>query len=88
MYRTKNQIFERGIGIHLFSLFSGLTSPNQSYPRTILAAYENGLCIYQCLILLDTVPPQGLRLKVLPGQIQFNERIYSQVSDPGSVATT
>lgn len=87
LYRTKTQIFERGIGIHLFSLFNGLTSPNQSYPRTLSAAYENGLCIYQSLILLDAMPPQDLRLKVLPGQIQFNERIYSQVSDQGSVAT-
>ena len=88
LYRIKTQIFERGIGVGLFSLFLGLTSPNQSYPRTLSAAYENGLCIYQSLMLLDVMPLEGLKLRVLPGQIEFNERIYNQVSDQGSVITT
>lgn len=80
---TKAQILERGIGVGLFPLFNGLTSPNKSYPRSLSAAYENGLCIYLSSQSLDTMPPATLRLTVFPSQIQFNERIYSQVSDHG-----
>jgi hypothetical protein len=68
----------------LFSLFTGLTATNQIYPRTLSAAFESGICIHQhTLTSLDITPLQNLRLHVLPGQIHFNERIYTQVLDHG-----
>lgn len=87
--QTAGQIFERGIDVSLFSLFTGLTDTNQQYPRSLSAACENGLCIYQnTLKQLDVGPFQVLRLQVVPGQIYCNERTYNRICDQGAVLGT
>lgn len=83
MIGAKEDFFEGGIDTRLFSLFTGITA-NQTYPKTGSAAFESGICIHQyTLTSMNISPLQNLRLRVLPGQIYLNERVYTRVSDYG-----
>lgn len=80
--QTITRFFERGIGITLLSLFTGLTGANQTYPRSLSASCENGICAHQSTPKsLEASPEQLLRLHIVHGQIQCNGQIYSQIHD-------
>lgn len=84
IHYTRRQILQSGPGSFLFQLFTGTRVQNLG-GRFKSAVSSNGICIYVRSIEDPNMAIKDqLRLRVVPGQIERNGRLYNEVCELGN----